>query len=75
MLPQQLEASLKKSAELLRLTENDRDKWKATALSVTKELGQMKTAWAEATERNQRYADKISILSNGLREMAEQLES
>lgn len=75
MLPQQLEASLKKSAALLQLTEKDRDQWKATATRLAKELDQMRQALIDAGDRNQRYADKINTLSHGLREIAEQLET
>jgi chromosome segregation ATPase len=75
VLPQQLEASLKKSAKLLQLTEKDRDEWKASAQRLAKELEQAKAAITQANDRAQKNTDKILEFAHGLREIVEQLES
>lgn len=75
MLPQQLEASLKKSAALLSLTEKDRDQWKATAEKLTKSLEQQKAAFEVAQNRIQALTDKLAEFAGSIREMAEQLEN
>lgn len=75
MLPQQLEASLKKSAALLSLTEKDRDQWKATAEAVTRDLEKQKAAFEVAQNRIQALTDKLAEFAGSIREMAEQLEN